>query len=227
MSDDTRAGGATDGIAVSENVEMDDGARLYLEARGDHANAPLMIWLHGGPGGAERPLLRYFDGGLERRLLVAYYDQRGAGRSFDPATPAASLDIARHVADLDRIVDHLQSRHRHDRILLVGHSWGAALGMLFAEAHPEKVAGVVCVAPVVSPAEQHRREYAYDVAEAARRDDKNAQRELFEIGPPPYRTSRPVIRLQRVTERYRGVESFRACGDFERLVGRSDLAREP
>ncbi|WP_244620667.1 alpha/beta fold hydrolase [Methylosinus sporium] len=100
----------------------------------------------------------------------------------------------------------MRSRHRHDRILLVSHSSGAALGMLFAEAHPEKVAGVVCVAPVISPAEQHRREYAYNVAQAARRDDKNAQRELFEIGPPPSRTSRLVIRLQRVTERYRGVE---------------------
>lgn len=78
--------------------------------------------------------------------------------------------------------------------------------MLFAKAHPEKVAGVVCVAPVVSSAEQRRREYAYDIAKAARRDDQNALRELSEIGPPPYGTSSPVIRLQRVTERYRGVE---------------------
>ncbi|WP_457797116.1 hypothetical protein [Methylocystis sp. S23] len=38
---DTRVGDSTDGPAVSEYVEKDDGAHLYLEARGDHANAPL------------------------------------------------------------------------------------------------------------------------------------------------------------------------------------------
>ena len=46
------------------------------------APAPLVLWLHGGPGGAERPLFRLFDAALEDHAVVAYLDQRGSGRSF-------------------------------------------------------------------------------------------------------------------------------------------------
>jgi proline iminopeptidase len=204
---DIRPGASSDRadpVAVSAHVEVGD-ARVYLEVRGDHAKAPPMVWLHSGPGGAERPLFRNFNGDLEHHLLVAYYDQRGAGRSFDPEAPVARLNIAQHVADLDSVVDHLRSQYHRQRVLLVGHSWGAVLGMLYAEAHPEKVLGVICVAPVVSFSEQHRREYAYDLAEATRRGDQRSLKDLREIGPPPYQTPAPIARLQRVTERYRGV----------------------
>ncbi|HET6374462.1 MAG TPA: alpha/beta hydrolase [Methylocella sp.] len=192
---------------VADAMHVDaGGAKLYIEVRGDHADAPLLVWLHGGPGGAERPLFRYFNDGLERRFLVVYYDQRGAGLSFDPEEPLSSINIAQHVADLSRIVSELRERYRRGHVLLVGHSWGAVLGMLYAKAHPETVAGLICVAPAVSFSEQQRREFAYDVEEAAKHNDEAALRELRAIGPPPYETSGPMLQLENITARYRGVE---------------------
>lgn len=191
---------------VADSAQVDVGnARVHVEVHGDDAKAPLIVWLHGGPGGAARPLFRLFNGELERHLLVAYYDQRGAGRSFDPQAPVERLTIAQHVTDLDRVVDHLRSRYRRQRVLLVGHSWGATLGMLYAKARPEKVCGVIGVAPAIAFGEQQRREYAYNLAQATRRGDRRVLKELGDIGPPPYRSSASVLRLQRVSDRHGGV----------------------
>src|SRR5262249_4900079 len=73
-----------DSVDDSRRIKV-GGAELYVEIRGPNRSAPLLLWLHGGPGGPERPLFRYFNSDLERHFLVAYLDQRGAGRSFDRA----------------------------------------------------------------------------------------------------------------------------------------------
>lgn len=181
-----------------------DGARLYLLVRGDDPAAPLMLWLHGGPGGAERPLFRLFNGALERRFVVAYLDQRGAGRSYDPSADPRALTIRRHLADLDAVVDHLRASLRRERLILVGHSWGAALGLLYARDHPEKVAACVGVAPVVAPLAADQAQKAFVEAEARRRGDQEILRRLERLEGPPF-TTRDELALERLVDRYGGL----------------------
>src|SRR5262245_19854699 len=94
-------------IRTSEYLAV-EGAELFLLTRGADRPAPVLLWLHGGPGGAERPLFRYFNSALEEHFIIGYFDQRGAGRSFDPDADPRRLTIARHLADLDAVVDHLR-----------------------------------------------------------------------------------------------------------------------
>ena len=82
-------------VSRSEYVRVQD-AKLYLLVRGADVAAPVLLWLHGGPGGAERPLFRYFNSGLEKHFVVGYWDQRGAGRSFDRGADPARLTVAQH-----------------------------------------------------------------------------------------------------------------------------------
>ena len=74
------------GRGVIDRCEYLDvaGARLYLLIRGADRGAPVLLWLHGGPGGAERPLSRYYNHELEDHFVVAYWDQRGAGALLTP-----------------------------------------------------------------------------------------------------------------------------------------------
>ena len=199
-----RAMGAPVSIERSEYLPL-DGAKLYLLIRGADRTAPVLLWLHGGPGGAERPLFRYFNGDLEKRFVVVYWDQRSAGRSFDPKADPHRLTIAQHLADLDAVVDHLRQTLSQGKIVLMGHSWGAALGLLYAQAHPEKVSAFIGVNPLVATRKAQQAQYDFVSAEARLRKDDEVLARLRQIGTPPFKEARQVLAMERLVERYGGV----------------------
>ena len=187
-----------------EYLEVEE-AKLFLMVRGEDRRAPVLLWLHGGPGGAERPLFRYFDDRLETEFVVAYWDQRGTGRSFDDKADPRRLTIAQHLRDLDAIVDHLERSLGRKKIVFMGHSWGAALGLLYVQAHPDKVAAFIGVAPMVSTAAQQRAQYDFVATEAARGDDRDALSQLRSIGPPPHATWRDALAMEKLADEYGGL----------------------
>lgn len=198
------AGTARDAAATvnTEQYLHVDGAKLFLMVRGADRRAPVLLWLHGGPGGAERPLFRYFNGDLENHFVVAYWDQRGTGRSFDSNADPRELTVARHLADLDVVVDELRRSLGAEKIVLVGHSWGSALGLLYAQRHPEKVSAFIGVAQLVSTRASQRSQFAFLTAEATQRSDADALQKLRRIGPPPYASAADVLATEQIASRY-------------------------
>ncbi len=178
-------------------------ARLYMTIQGTNDEAPLLIWLHGGPGGAERPLFRMYNASLERRFVVVYLDQRGAGRSFDREADPSKLTVSRHIADLEVIIDYLLDEFGTRQIVLVGHSWGSALGLLYAQAHPDRIAALVGVGQVTSEIARQRSQYRFVKAEALRRGEEDRLARIEAIGPPPF-TVEHELAIQRFVERYGG-----------------------
>ena len=120
---------------ASGMLPLDAPHTMYWEECGN-ASGPPMLFIHGGPGGGSLPHhRRFYDPSFWRIVL---YDQRGAGRS----TPAAELrenTTAHLIEDIERLREHL----RVDKWLLFGGSWGSTLALLYAQAHPERVSGLV------------------------------------------------------------------------------------
>ncbi len=195
------AGAPKVAIDTSEYVDV-DGAKLFLTVRGSDRRAPILLWLHGGPGGAERPLFRYFNSALEAHFVVAYWDQRGAGRSFDPDADPHLLTVDRHLADLNIVVDHLKHVHAAEKVVLVGHSWGSALGLLYAREHPEKMSAYIGVAQVVSTRASQQVQHDFVLAQATRRHDSAVLKDLQRLGPPPYRSAADVLAAERLANQY-------------------------
>lgn len=192
---------ASQSIKRAEYVSA-NGTKLYLLIRGADRAAPVLLWLHGGPGGAERPLFRYFNGDLEQHFVVVYWDQRGAGRSFDAKADPHSLTIAQHLADLEVVVNHLRKSLGQDKVIVIGHSWGAALGLLYAHAYPDKVAAFIAVNPLISTRESQQAQYDFVLAQATQRHDGKTLARLREIGTPPYQKASQVLAMEKVAQRY-------------------------
>lgn len=116
-------------------LSVGDGHSLYFAEYGC-IDAPAAAVLHGGPGsGCNAGMLDWFD--LSRQRVVLF-DQRGAGRSL----PSALLAHNR-TADLILDIERLRKYLRIERWLVVGGSWGAALGILYAGGYPDRLTGLV------------------------------------------------------------------------------------
>lgn len=132
-----------------------NGTRLHLETFGN-SNNPVMIFLHGGPGtGDYRAFLRMlneYDGyKLTDEYFVIMYDQRGAGLSrrygdIDKASnhSISELTLENYLKDLEGIVEYFSP---NEKVILFGHSWGGMHAMMYVNAHPDKVAGVILSEP--------------------------------------------------------------------------------
>ncbi len=116
-------------------MPVSGGHVMYWEQVG-HPRGQPVLFLHGGPGaGAGAVHRRFFDPAFWR---VVIFDQRGAGRS----RPLGSL-VANTTADL---VEDIETLRRHlglERWLLFGGSWGSTLALAYAQAHPDRVIGLV------------------------------------------------------------------------------------
>lgn len=195
-----------------------DDVSLHLLVRGRHCNAPLLLWLHGGPGGAETPLFRLYDRHLEDSFLVGYWDQRGSGRSYDPSADTSKLTVERHVEDLKSIIDHLRTRYGKRKVALVGHSWGSALGLLYAQRHPGDISVVVGVNQFVSGLGAQRGQYDFVRSRAEAFGHNRPLQRLKEIGPPPL-SSANELQLQTLVDRYGGLFHQRPSFTWAMIAG--------
>jgi proline iminopeptidase len=115
------------------------GVTYHAETFGDPDN-PVVITVHGGPGGDYRSLLNLQQ--LSDEYFVVFFDQRGAGLS--PRVNPEELTLESAIADLDSIVDYYGQGRPVD---LVGHSWGAMLVSAYLGRFPEKVEHAVLAEP--------------------------------------------------------------------------------
>ena len=120
---------------TSEQLAVGDGHELYVESVGCAEGIPA-VYLHGGPGsGCQPDHRRVFD---PERFHAVLFDQRGAGKSR-PKGGREHNTLPHLIADLETI----REKFGFARWLVVGGSWGATLALAYAQAHPERVSGLV------------------------------------------------------------------------------------
>ncbi len=191
-----------------ESFEI-NGFPQWVLLRGDLTSKRVLLIVQQGPGFPLIQDARVFEQNLhlEAETVVAYWDQRGTGKSYraDPA----SISVAQSAADVRAMVDALCARLNVERLDILGLSIGGALAVLAAARDPARIGRVVVVGLDVDWGESER--YAYDFArsEAARRGARRAQRQLESIGAPPHNTSKKFLTRARWVTAYGGINRRR------------------
>lgn len=109
--------------------------KLYVEWSGNPKGIPV-VYLHGGPGDHCTPHIRRLYSPEKYNIMM--FDQRGCGKSL----PMAHLEKNR-TQELLKDMETLRILKGYDTWVVSGGSWGSSLALLYAQAHPERVRGLL------------------------------------------------------------------------------------
>ncbi|WFU75912.1 alpha/beta hydrolase [Bradyrhizobium sp. CB2312] len=125
---------------VQEGAYVDiGGIKQWIQIRGEDRDNPLLLFVHGGPGGSTLPISSGWRP-WEKHFTVVQWDQRGAGRTYGAAGEdalAPTMTLERMTQDGIELVEYLRNHLHKDKIVLVGHSWGSFLGIHIVKQRPD------------------------------------------------------------------------------------------
>jgi pimeloyl-ACP methyl ester carboxylesterase len=150
-----RENAGTPKLSIFEPVYI-NGVRQWILARGNDESKPILLYLHGGPGSSLIPFAHKATDMLVDHCIVVYWDQRGAGLSYNEKIPRSTMNINQFIKDAKTMTDYLKSRFKKKKIFLLGHSWGSTLGTLTVQKYPEDYYAYIGVGQVVNPGRQER-----------------------------------------------------------------------
>ncbi|HMC84393.1 MAG TPA: alpha/beta hydrolase, partial [Chitinophagaceae bacterium] len=106
----------------------------WVLVRGNNVDAPSLIHVQAGPG---LPMISEANEmekrlHLEDRFLVAYWDQRGCGKSFSKDIPPETITLAQMADDIIACTKYLLKKYNKSNAVIVSYSIGATISLMAA-----------------------------------------------------------------------------------------------
>lgn len=152
------------------------------------ADRPVLLYLHGGPGGTSVPLSAAWKP-WDEYFTVVHWDQRGASRTFRRNGPegCGSLTLDLMVRDGLEVVEYVLGTlaPASGRVVLVGHSWGSALGVHMLKRRPELFSAYVGTGQLVNMRGNEEYNYRWTLRRAQLMGNTEAVDAVRALGAPP------------------------------------------
>lgn len=131
-----------------------NGIRQYVQVRGTNKSNPLLLFIHGGPGGSLAGLTHILQKGWEDRYTVVNWDQRNTCKTYyanknkaEEISKTGTID--EYISDIDEVIAYLHTVYDFDKLILMGFSWGSVIGSEYAKRHPENLKCYIGVGQLV------------------------------------------------------------------------------
>ena len=159
----------------------------WVLVRGKNIDAPLLIHVQQGPGlpmiseatETEKRLQ------LEDNFLVAYWDQRGCGKSYSKDILPETISLEQMADDLITCTKYLLEKYNKNKAVIVGYSIGATISLM-AAAKDSSIFTVI-FATGVDVDIPYANDYVLDFAmsKAVARDNKKLVQKIKELKRQP------------------------------------------
>ena len=178
------------------------GIEQWVSLKSSDCTLPVILFLHGGPANPISPFADAIYAGWEQQFTLVQWDQRASGKTWLRNQPAAGerLTLAQMTQDGLALVQYLQQILGNRPLILMGSSWGSALGIKMVQQQPEWFAAYVGSSQLVSGPQNSLASYQAVLKLATAAQDQVALAQLSKLGPPPY--AKPNGILRRLSRQY-------------------------
>lgn len=160
------------------------GSTQWIHMRGRNRDNPVLLFIHGGPGGPMIGCMDEIQRPWEDYFTVVQWDQRQTGKSYYTADDENSpLTVEQHIIDTEEIIQYLLEYLGKDKLFVMGHSWGTVLGMHMVKRHPDWLHAYIGVGQVVNGLENDQESYRRLLRHARENNEQELVTKLENITP--------------------------------------------
>jgi pimeloyl-ACP methyl ester carboxylesterase len=169
-----------------EKININNSSQWVL-IRGKNIDAPLLIHVQGGPG---LPMISEANEmekclHLENNFLVAYWDQRGCGKSFSKDILPETINMMQMADDVIACTKYLLKKYKKNKAVIIGYSIGATTSLM-AAAKDSDIFSSIFTAGIdvdIPYADQYALDFAMDKAVAG--NNKKMIKKINELKDHP------------------------------------------
>jgi proline iminopeptidase len=169
----------------------------WVLIKGKNIDAPLLIHVQAGPGlpmiSEANEMEKHLH--LEDKFLVAYWDQRGCGKSFSKNISAETINLTQMADDIIACTKYLLKKYNKSNAVIIGYSIGATTSLM-AAAKEDNIFSAIFAAGIDLDI-PYANQYALDFAmvKAVARNNKKLILKINEL------KSQPIVETKRFQQR--------------------------
>lgn len=160
------------------------GIKQLISLKGKDKSKPLLLFLHGGPGGSAMSYAHTFTDKLREYFIVVQWDQRETGKTLSLNPSSSPLTGENFQNDTHELIKVLLRQFNRNKLYLVGHSWGTYLGFYIARNFPDLLYAYIPVCPMINQLESERLILSTMKDKATKSNNKKAMEELATVKIP-------------------------------------------
>ncbi|MBE6022013.1 MAG: alpha/beta hydrolase [Cellulosilyticum sp.] len=150
-----------EGSLASKEFVTINNTKMGMIIKSKDTTRPVLLFVHGGVGMPEYFFNEAHPSHLEELFTVVWWDQRGAGLSYDSNISAEEMTTEQMIADINEVSLYLCQRFNQQQIYLMAHSAGSFTAIQAVAKEPRLYKAYIGMGQMTNQTQSEKLAYEY------------------------------------------------------------------